>query len=659
MRTPFVLLLLLVAGSAGAVEWTSGGPAGARTVAYVVAPSDPAVIYAAGVAGVFRSDNGGTTFVRRHAPLPGDLAILIDPRDPDVVLVASKKGLIRSEDGGNTWQAAGDGINAPLHVAALLADPRKPDVVYVGGKCAHAEHPDNWLSSAYGVYKSTDGGRTFARARSGFPTGYSACLTSLALDPAAPDRLHASFYWSGGVTSTDAGETWQPTFSHVAPSRAIVTSPDRRQYYGLGPGGVQVSHDEGTTWRTIAQFRGIGYTGFTEARSLDFDPSVGRLFLGGPHGAYRSGDGGLSWLPLAGPARDAIHALDYDPSTGAVTIATDYGLFRSAAYPWNVWTQLPAYDRSWLRIEDLAADPVNGDMYARSRMRIFRTRDHGASWEMYGDPIPASHVYLHEIDLFVDAGHTVYVSDPSAGVLRLDPAATEWKQIRATQPIRTIPMAVHPTIPSTIYLSEGTSMLVSRDGGETFEQLTTVGGFSQLIIDPVSDDMLMLSSLGVRRSADGGRTWSADKAPQYQYKDWLVVSPSHRNVLYLYARGKLARSGDGGETWVELPPHEVLRSLGDRIVIDPHDPDVLYLSADTLDGTMPVFRSVDGGQSWQLISHGLPKESSHEFTLRGPYYGYERPIAFDSFGLTLYAGTLQHGAWQAHVRLSRRRAAGK
>lgn len=653
------LLLLFVTGSAQALDWTSGGPAGAKTVAFAIAPSDPKVIYTAGVAGVFRSDNGGATFLRRHAPLEGDLAIIVDRRDRDVVLVASKKGLIRSEDGGNTWQAAGAGITARLFVAALIADPRNPDVIYLGGKCAFAEHPDNWLSSAYGVYKSTDGGRTFTPARNGFPQGYNACLTSLALDPAAPDRLYATFYWSGATMSTNGGETWQSAADVVTPSRAIATSPDRRHYYGLGPSGLKVSDNEGATWRAILQFRGIDYTGFAEARSLDLDPSVGRLFLGGPSGAYRSGDGGLSWLPLGGAARDAIHALDYDPSTGAVTIATDFGVFRSAAYPWNVWTQLPAHDRSWLRIEDFAADPVNGDVYARSWWRIFRTRDHGASWEMYGDPIPSSHVYLREIDMLVDAGHTLYVSDPFAGLLRLSPGTTEWKQIRATSPLRTLRMAVHPTIPSTIYVSDGTVMLVSRDAGEMFEKLATPsGGFRQLIIDPVSEEMLLVSN-GIYRSADGGRTWSADKAPQYQHKDWLAVSPSDRNVLYLYSRGKLARSDDGGETWLELPPQTVLQSLENPIVIDPYDSDVLYLSTDALDGTMPLYRSVDGGRSWQFIGEELPKESNFNFTLSGPYYRYERPIAFDSLGLTLYAGTLQHGAWQAHVRSSRRRAASK
>ena len=653
MRRALFAFLLSFSVAANAANWTSGGPLGAKTFDLAFAASNRSIVYAATVAGIFRSSDGGATWAKVHPALKGDIRLVVDSTKADVVLVAAQDGLIRTFDGGRTWEKAGSGIQPPIYVIGLVADPRDPNVIYFGGNCDMWAHPDNTFVSSTGVFKSTNGGRSFHPSRRPLGSDYYGCPQSLTLDPAAPDRIHLGLYARSVVTSSDGGATWQGT-SDPAPTRAIVKSPDGR-HYGVGPNGLAASDDEGRTWKEVHVSRGIDALGVEEAKALDVDPTRGRLFLGGPRGAFRSGDGGISWAPLTGPARDPMHVLDFhpsaDPTIGTVTIATGYGVFTSRAFHWGDWTQLPAYERSSLMIDGFAADPKNGDVYARSGRRVFRTRDRGKTWEMAGDPLPDSSSLTA---LAVDAGHTLYATIPHRGLFRLRQGETEWKLIRefyypSTPNIRVTP---HPNDPGTIYL--GLSKLyASVDSGDTWQELSSqpFGIWEVRVIEsPRSGLVIWAFGQGVRKSLDGGRTWSADKAPQFGYVWWFLVSPADPNVLYLHTNStELARSNDGGETWTAITPNE---RLWDAPVIDPLDPDALYGTA----ALTRVLRSTDGGKNWVRIDDGLPFESGLIHFGGTNYVPFRRQILIDPMGMTLYATTSASGAWQLAVRSGRRRS---
>jgi photosystem II stability/assembly factor-like uncharacterized protein len=164
--------------------------------ALAVAPSDSRVIYAgtgqiqarydiASGDGVFRSGDGGKTWT--HIGLNATRAvgrILVDPRDANVVLVAAlghifgpnkERGIFRTQDGGRTWTHALF-VDEETGGADLAADPENPAVVYASLWQAR-NYP--WLSyflptagPGSGIYKSSDGGRTWSRVQGGgLPSG--------------------------------------------------------------------------------------------------------------------------------------------------------------------------------------------------------------------------------------------------------------------------------------------------------------------------------------------------------------------------------------------------------------------------------------------------------------------------------------------------------
>jgi photosystem II stability/assembly factor-like uncharacterized protein len=208
------------------------GPAnmGGRIVAVAVLESQPSLMYVASASGgLWKTINNGTTwtplFDHQSTVSIGDVAVA--PSNPDVVWVGTGEanarnsvswgdGVYQSTNGGRSWRHMG--LKGTAHIGRIVIHPRDPNLVYV------AALGRLWGSNTQrGVYKTTDGGRTWRLAAYiDADTGF----IDLAMDPADPDTLYAAAYrcrrdeFSGGnpkiqfgpgaglYKSTDAGQTW-------------------------------------------------------------------------------------------------------------------------------------------------------------------------------------------------------------------------------------------------------------------------------------------------------------------------------------------------------------------------------------------------------------------------------------------------------------------
>ena len=176
--------------------------------------------------GVWRSEDGGTTFkpVFDRQPVQSIGAIAVDQTDRKVVWVGTGEtwtrnsvsvgdGIYKSIDGGDTWTHMG--LPESERIGSVIVDPRNGSSVYacVAGKL--------WSdSSDRGLYKTTDGGKTWALVlRGGNP---STGCSSLAMDPKDPDRLYAALWdfrrkgWtfrSGGESPTHELLSWSPPYT--------------------------------------------------------------------------------------------------------------------------------------------------------------------------------------------------------------------------------------------------------------------------------------------------------------------------------------------------------------------------------------------------------------------------------------------------------------
>ncbi|MCJ7612793.1 MAG: hypothetical protein MUP19_11070, partial [Candidatus Aminicenantes bacterium] len=189
--------------------------------------SNPNIIYVGGAdGGVFKSVNGGLSWtpVFDDQPVSSIGAIAINQANPDVVWVGTGeaaprnsvgvgRGVYQTLDGGKTWKNLG--LEKTDKICKILLDPRDPRVAYVG-----AQGPTWSNSPERGLYKTSDGGRTWAKV---LYIDETTGVADLAMDPSNPNKILAAVWdhrrlpWSfrsGGPGSglhltTNAGETWQ------------------------------------------------------------------------------------------------------------------------------------------------------------------------------------------------------------------------------------------------------------------------------------------------------------------------------------------------------------------------------------------------------------------------------------------------------------------
>ncbi len=212
------------------LKWRNLGPVvqGGRLTDIDVPKGKPYTIYiAAASGGVWKTENNGTTwtpiFDNEATFTIGDIAIA--PSDPNIIWVGTGEnnssrssyagtGVYKSTDGGKTWKYMG--LGETHHIGRILIHPKNPDIVYVAA-IGHLYTYDN----ARGLYKTTDGGKTWQKLP--LPTNEKVGVIDIAMDPSNPDVLYAALWqrdrraWnfvesgpgSGIYKSTDGGKTWK------------------------------------------------------------------------------------------------------------------------------------------------------------------------------------------------------------------------------------------------------------------------------------------------------------------------------------------------------------------------------------------------------------------------------------------------------------------
>src|SRR5687768_6795562 len=211
-----------------AFRWRSIGPSGmgGRIDDIAVSESNPYVMYVGfAVGGLSKTTNNGVTwqpiFDTYSSASIGDIAI--HPTNPDIVYVGTGEannrqsssfgdGVYKTTDGGKTFQHIG--LRETQSIARIVIDPRNPETVYVAA-IGHLFGPN----AERGVYKTTDGGKTWNNVKSiDNDTGF----TDIAMDPSNSNVLYAASYqrrrlgccFNGGGPgsalwkTTDGGRTW-------------------------------------------------------------------------------------------------------------------------------------------------------------------------------------------------------------------------------------------------------------------------------------------------------------------------------------------------------------------------------------------------------------------------------------------------------------------
>jgi len=262
--------------------------------------------------GVFRSDDGGTSW--QLVGLAGRLimAITASPVERDVVWVGTEPSAVwRSGDSGITWEQTS--TLETLSSSSEWSFPPRPDTHHVRWIACHPLEPGRlWVAVEAGALVSTiDGGRTWRDRVPGGPGD----THELAIHHRAPDTLCVSA-GDGYFESDDAGATWRsPTAGlEVGYLRSIAIDPEQPEIVVIsassGPHSAYVAgRSDGQLYRRITRERwervrdGWPEPASTIAPLLCAGARAGELWAADERGVHRSDDGGSRWRRMAGYAR--------------------------------------------------------------------------------------------------------------------------------------------------------------------------------------------------------------------------------------------------------------------------------------------------------------------------------------------------------------------
>ena len=581
-------------------RWMSRGPDAGLIDTVVAHPVDPNLAYAASQhAGVFRSADGGHTWqpINTGLTIERASALAIDPAQPSTLYAGTfDDGVFRSQDGGDTWHPLFDeGRQRTASVVRTVElDPSDPSTVYVG--------------ATGGLHRSRDGGETWQELIE------VRDVYGVAVDPTASHVIYAASNAEGVLRSTDDGATWVPLDHPEAHPYDIALDPtDPETLYFTYSSGVQRSTDGGATW----QYLGLR----AHAYRLRFDPVDPRVVyataLSG--GLFRSDDGGQTWQRMTvQPAHVVFRDIDFLATPPGETAsvdrptlaATNRGVYRAEG-PRELWERTSRHLVNSVITAFVTAPRDPNRAWAGTRSgEIFRTTDGGRSWQPSSRGLPTS---LSVRDLAADPNRpgTLYAGLPQ-GLYRSTDFGATWRPLDFPERLaNNLEVGPGATSQTTLYAASGLNLWRSADAGESWQSIGD--GLPeqsiQLLRSSPSDPSVhyvVTHVDGVFRSVDGGQTFEPARTGLPEIAPHgLTIDPSDPSTVYAMAPEypadhplNLYRSVDGGDSWQLIPASTEFNAR--RLVVDPRDPNHLIVA--TQGG---VVRSRDGGTSFEAIDEGL------------------------------------------------------
>ncbi len=470
--------------------------------ALVQAPSDPGILYAGTLAGVFRSADGGTTWAQISPPDSREIheieSLAVDPANPDAVYAGTWHLPWKTTDGGKTWHNIKRGLIVDSDVFSIIVDPVHPHVVY--------------LSACSGIYKSEDAGVLFHKIQ-GIPSE-ARRTRSLMQDPENREVVYAGTT-EGLYKTENGGKTFRRmTGADVIVNDVYVDPRDgNRVLLATDRGGVLVSQNAGDTFTASNE----GISERKVAALLVDRTNPNELYAGVVNdknfgGVFRSTDSGAHWEQLGSGLEGADVFALAQTKDGAVVAGTSSGIFvlnsSSSDDPPPV-----AKEERVSRVEG-GADPSGGSVL---------------SWQ------PRSTI-----------ANTVMKAITET---RLHTHVNVEKQVQA--PVIQLQSMVNALDVSTEMWVAATNygLLTSHDQGSTWQGGPVMGEGNYLSVSVHGKDIAAARADGVVLSTDAGQTWWPMSIPTMLTRIHRVVfSPD--GTLWLGAREGVYYTPDLGKTWM-------------------------------------------------------------------------------------------------------------
>lgn len=567
----------------GGRTWQGMGLEKSERIARIVThPTDPDIVYVGVMGpawsdgqerGVYRTTDGGASWQRvlwrNERTGVGDL--IMDPSNPDKLFAAMWEfrrdpwfftsggpgsGLFVTRDGGDTWEELGPDAGLPegdLGRIGLAASPSSPNVVYALVEATRSA-----------LLRSDDGGfswHTISDEPDIAPRPFY--YADLRVDPQNENRLYSLH--SAIQVSEDQGRTWRTVVSsgiiHGDVHELWIDPDDPRRMILGEDGGIAFTYDRGDHWRfvenlTLAQFYHVAvdndtpfnvYGGLQDNGSW-YGPSTVWENKGILNAHWRRVGGGDGFSVLNDPS-SPHHGYSMSQQGSLVRFDKVTGL--------QVGIQPVHPDGIPLRFNwnaGIALDPRDSTTLYLGSQFVHRTADHGRSWEIISPDLTSNDPEKQR--------------QMQSGGLTLDATGAE-------NHTTIITIAPSPVDRGTLWVgTDDGNVQLSRAGGGTW--------------------------VNVAKNIKGvpAATWVADiEASHHDAGTAYAVFDDHRRgnwETYLY------RTRDFGEKWDRLKTNGV-EGFAHVLAEDPVEPNLLFLGTE-----FGLYVSVDGGNNWQQITSGVP-----------------------------------------------------
>ena len=623
------------------MKWRELGPfRGGRSCTVTGVKGNPNLYYFGSVgSGVWRSEDAGQTWGNITDKYFGGTvgAITVAESDPNVIYVgegeqtlrnnvaSGSSGLWKSTDAGTTWKNLG--MAETKHISRIRIHPKNPDVVYV------AAMGNLWKPNEMrGIFRSVDGGATFKKI---LYINDKAGAADLVLDPNNPRIMYASTWNmsrngyrmdSGGPDSkvwksSDGGDTWENLSSNEGMSKGtngiigVTVSPkNSNRVWAIienkEAGGVYRSDDGGKTWALFNQDRALLQRAWYYCRIYADSQNEDVVYvMNVSYGVSK--DGGKTFVLKNAPHGDH-HDLWIDPDNNQRMVIGDDGgaqVSNDGGNNWTTYHNQPTAQFYRVSTDNHFPYRIYGAQQDNSSIRIpHRTNGKaveekdwealaiGESAHLAPDPLNDDVVYggdykgymtMQDLATGQERSTNVYPDLPAGSGADIMKYRFNWNY----------PVFFSPHNPKKIYACSN-HLHSSTNGGESW--------------DVISPDLTRADPETIKSS--GGPITQDNTGAEYYANIFAAAeSPYTEGEIWTGSDDGLVQvTTDGGKNWKNVtPPMSPKFNMINAVEVNPFVKGGAYVAATSYkfgDYTPYIYKTLDYGKTWQVMTKGIPKD---------------------------------------------------